>query len=134
MMIAPLRGVMAMPLVPCDMDNASMANVGAGEHEGSMNVGHMMKHDMSANMPANMKHVVTTDEDAAVSHKCCCCDDINNSCNNHRCHTGSSVSLLFHTPSYLPNFTHASATVTMDVRPVSIEFTPPFRPPLSFYS
>ena len=122
MMLAPLRGVLAMQSAHCDM--------------GDMPASVQMQEDASApaydnvspdfsDMAAAYHHGDKSSQ--SMDHKCCCCDA--NSCGSD-CDMGMAVSLLMQVSSYSPIFVKAEklspSSQVLRVRAL----TPPSRPPL----
>jgi len=118
LMFAPLRSVMAMQVIHCDMDNYRADSSAVISDSSSA-------HDMSAMSVSDY----STTQKVSVSHSCC---SGSNQRLNH-CDMSLSASLLLQESSYLPNFITVSATVTLIVASIEKAFSPPFRPPLVFH-
>ena len=128
LMFAPLRSVMAMQQIHCDMGN-HIAGMNADQNAESSTVvsGYSDDHDMLA-----MSMVTSTSDQkkSENSHGCCSGKSI---CTSN-CDMSISASLLIQESSYIPNFTNIPGPVTQITDLIKKEFTPPFRPPLVFHS
>jgi hypothetical protein len=109
MVVMPLRAVMALERVNCEMHDAAIAT----SHDHSM---HMM-HDMN-----DQVQPLATDQQT-----CCCCDGTV-SCTSD-CAAGLSVSLLLPSSVVLPERNRPLYRSMMANKPVFRDPSPPLRPP-----
>ncbi len=118
LMIVPVRGAVAMQQSHCDMDdNTVYTSADISDHS--------IAHDMTA-----MSIADTSVQKADKSHDCCS----NNSICISNCDMSMSVSVLMKRSIYTPKFTQAEASVALTTDLITIEHTPPYRPPLVFHS
>lgn len=123
LMFAPLRSVMAMQQIHCDMGN----HIAGHDAESSTVISdYSDDHDMMAMSMTASSSVQKTEN----SHDCC---SGNSNCVSD-CDMSISASLLMQESSYSPNFTNVLGSVALAANLIKIEFIPPFRPPLVSHS
>ena len=116
-MFAPMRSVMAMQQMHCDMDaSSSVSEVSVSENHAS--------HDMSS-----MSQLAFNQQPSEKNqHSCCSGSD---SCSTN-CDMGMAVSLLIQATSYEPLFLNVAEAESVSSAPIVRELTPPSRPPANF--
>jgi len=119
-MFAPMRGVMAMQQVHCDMDDEAMnvsAIVPVEDGSSAMHASHdmssMLMHDSSQQQSVNNQHQ--------------CCDGMKTCAGD--CDMGTVVSLLVQTSNYAPLFISVADAGNDSSEPIVRELIPPSRPP-----
>ena len=121
-MVAPMRSVMAMQQMHCDMDaSSSVSEVSVSENHAG--------HDMSSMSPLAFNQQATNQQPSEKNqHPCCSGSD---SCSTN-CDMGMAVSLLIQTTSYAPLFLNVAEAESVSSAPIVRELTPPSRPPANF--
>ena len=115
LVLAPVRSVMAMQQMNCDMDSSKMPiSMAMTASDVSVSKIHA-SHDMSS----------MTQNDAN-QHSCC---DQGDSCISN-CDMGVSVSLFIQTSAYSPLLLNVAEAENISSAPIIRELTPPSRPPL----
>ncbi len=118
MVIAPVRGALAIQDSHCDMEEMVMS-----KHDGMMGSHDMMTHDMSGMM--------SSEQPQHNSKQCCCCDGTD--CAG-QCDMGMSVSIVVQQSSYVPVFKDVSESITVSENILVRELTPPSRPPANLHN
>lgn len=121
-MFAPMRSVMAMQQMHCDMDaSSSVSEVSVSENHAS--------HDMSSMSQLAFNQQPTNQQPSEKNqHSCCSGSD---SCSTN-CDMGMAVSLLIQATSYAPLFLNVADADNVSSAPIVRELTPPSRPPANF--
>ncbi|MBT8129652.1 MAG: hypothetical protein KJP10_06655 [Gammaproteobacteria bacterium] len=111
MVVLPLRGVIALERIACEMHDADAASV----HDHSMHRMHAMNDQVQP---------LTTEKQT-----CCCCD-VGTTCSND-CAAGLSVSLIMQSSVVLPERNRSVYRALIGNKPVFRDPSPPLRPPAS---
>lgn len=120
-MVAPMRSVMAMQQMHCDMDTSSTSKVSVSENHAA--------HDMSSMSQLAFNQQATNQQPSEKNqHSCCSGSD---SCSTN-CDMGMAVSLLIQATSYAPLFLNVAEAESVSSAPIVRELTPPSRPPANF--
>ena len=122
LMIAPLRGVIAVPCDMQEMNASSRATVMPGT---VMSDSVMPAHDMSA--------MLSTDSMSSGMIEHGCCDDSTVNCSAD-CDLGINFSLISQETSYSPVFNNSFKSVSFSSKILFRELTPPSRPPANLHS
>lgn len=112
-MLAPVRGVFA---IPCDMGEMEVSSGSSMTHE---------SHDMSAMLSADAMQM--------DMGKFNCCDDLSIDCSGG-CDLGISVSLVLPEISYAPVYKNSFSLISSSYKTLFRELTPPSRPPANLHS
>lgn len=123
-MFAPLRSVMAMQLMHCDMDAGTMKISTTVSASNISSTDMHASHDMSS-MPV---HGTDHQKSEKSQHPCCsgakvCASD---------CDMGTTVSLFIQKSTYAPLFINVAEIENISSEPIVRELTPPSRPPANF--
>ena len=121
-MVAPMRSVMAMQQMHCDMDaSGSVSAVSVSENHAG--------HDMSSMSQLAFNQQATNQPPSEnKQHPCCSGSD---SCSTN-CDMGMAVPLLIQATSYAPLFLNVAEAEGVSSAPIIRELTPPSRPPANF--
>jgi hypothetical protein len=115
LVLAPFRGLLAMPSSHCDMND--------------MPASHQMNVEMDAmEHDGAMSHHPAQSDTVAVHHKCCCCHD--GSCAG-QCDMGMSVSLIVQESLYAPVIVAVTESLIASSAVLLRALTPLIRPPAS---
>lgn len=125
-MVAPMRSVMAMQQMHCDMDaSSSVSEVSVSENHAS--------HDMSSMSPLAFNQQATNQQPSEKNqHSCCSGSGSGSDSCSTNCDMGMAVSLLIQATSYAPLFLNVAEAEGVSSAPIVRELTPPSRPPANF--
>lgn len=128
LMLAPLRGVMAVQQSHCDMEDMPMSASANDSMSGHDMSGHAM-HGMSplefTAVPVHMTADQPQTDQSTSNEQCCCCDS---GCAAN-CDMSISASMVMNASAYSPVFINTSNSISYTSEILVRALTPPSRPP-----